>query len=247
MSSNRRFEYDKGPRPDAEQPGDENERDADEGEGDGNENNGGGPTDSNRRVAAVEPWLAGLVSGVSAFAVVFAAAYQLAATMTATGGFAGVEDGPSRWVLAGLASLASHGVPIELDGEPIEGGFGSPYTAGLASDVTALIPVAVLLVTGYLLVRYVSLETSRDGALALGSLVTSYVVLAVGLSMITSWSPNEEAGANGEAETIAAATDLSMVVSVTGTALVFVLVGAAVAALPRLLELAPVELVDRPN
>ncbi|WP_137291109.1 hypothetical protein [Natronorubrum halophilum] len=240
MSSNRRFEYDKGPRIEDEQEADESERDADGSETDGQSES----PDRNRPHVAVPPWKAGIVSGVSAFAVVFAATYQLAASMDATGAFAGLEDGPSRWVLAGLTSLASHGAAIELDGEPIEGVFGSPYTPGLASDVSALIPVAVLLVAGYLLVRYVSLETVREGALAVGSMVASYVVLAVGLAMVTSWTPPADDDTGDGPETISIATDLDTVVAVSRTALVFVLIGAAIAAVPRVLEASSIELVD---
>ena len=231
MSSGRRLEYEKGPRleddgeSDAESP--ENER--------AESDSGDEPEPAGRPRANVPPWAAGLVSGTGAFAVVFAVFYQVVAAMAATGRFGGAETEPSRTVLAGLLSLANHGAVIELNGEPIETGMRTAFTVGLASHITALIPMIVLVVGGYLLVRHVRLETRREAGIAIGTCIASYVALTVVLAATSEWAP-EEAPANGGPETIAVATDVTTVVAVSRTALVFVLLGAAVAALPRLLE-----------
>ncbi|MBZ6494964.1 hypothetical protein [Natrinema longum] len=229
MSSDRRFEYDKGPDLEAAESTTGTDSDGDD------EGNRDEPAESDRRVAIVAGWKAGTVAGVSAFAVCFAVIYQIVGSMYAMGAYSGGETDPSRVVIAGLTSLASHGVTIEEGGEPIEAAVRYAASAGLTSHVTALVPPVILAVAGFLLVRYVHLRTRRVAGLALGSLVGSYVVLMTGLSMIARWTPERTANGTDEAATIAAATDLGAVLSIGTTALVFVAVGAAVAGLPRLL------------
>lgn len=228
MSSNRRFEYEKGPTLEDEDPIIESDSDDDEDESPDRR-------DGRRLVAA--PWKAGSVAGVGAFAIVFAVTYQLVGAMFAGGMFAGVEDRPSRWVVTGLVTLGSHGATIDRGGEAIGGAFG--IIRGLTTHVTALVPVVVLAIAGYLLVRYVRLETRREAAVALGSLSLSYLALAVVLSVLARWTPGEGA----DAETIRVSTDAAMLLTTTGTVVAFVAVGAAVAALPRLLEAGPFEVI----
>lgn len=225
MSSDRRFEYEKGPRLDDERESAENDGErADEAESTD-------PKGNERAMVTVVPWKAGAVAGASAFAVVFAVLYRLAAAMDAAGAF-GVENKPSRIVIAGLLDLANHGVMIEQGGEPISRVFRA--TGGLASHVTPLIPVVVLIATGYLLVRYVRLETRREAGLAVGSLVLCYAVPTAGLAAIARWTPEASGRAGQEAEPIAVAMGPSLFVAVGGTALVFAAIGAGVAALPQL-------------
>ncbi|SEQ74476.1 hypothetical protein [Natrinema salaciae] len=228
MSSDRRFEYDKGPDLADEEPVAEGD------DGDDDENDpAGGATQRGRTRFAVPPWKAGAVSGVSAFAVVLAATYQLVGAMFGGGMFGGVEAQPSRWVVTGLVTLGSHGATIKQGEETIRGGFG--FVRGLTSHVSALVPIVVLVVAGYLLVRYVRLETRRDGGLALGSLVLCYVVPTAALAGIARWTLETDTNGAQEAETIAVAMDSSLFVAIGGTALTFVVVGAGIAAVPRLL------------
>ncbi|QCS40893.1 hypothetical protein [Natrinema versiforme] len=221
MSSNQQYETG---------PSLEDEREPDESEDGGDGGNGDDPTDGprrRRRKLAVSPWKAGLASGVSAFAVVYAVAYHFVSVLIAVSG-TGADDEPSRWILAGLVTLGSHGAPIEQGGESI--GFGFRMGQGFLSHVTALVPVVVLLVAGYLLVRSVRLETRSDAGLALGSFGLSYLAIAVGLSLIATWTPE---GTNPEPITVP--TDVSFFLTIGGTVVVFVAIGAAVAAVPRLL------------
>ncbi|ELY78817.1 hypothetical protein [Natrinema pallidum] len=223
MSQNRRFEYDKGPRleDDTTPPESDDDADADERPA---------PDAGDRRIA-VAPWKAGSVAGVSAFVIVFAAFYQLITAYAATGSYGQGDSGPSNWVIAGLTTLANHGAAIQQGGEPIDG-IGM-YPVGLVPSVSALIPAVVLLAAGYFLVRYVALETRREAGVAVGAFLVSYVVLAVGLAVLAQWTPGT--GTEGMEEgAITAATDLSLIVTVGGTVLTFALLGAGVAALPRL-------------
>ncbi|WP_226004748.1 hypothetical protein [Natrinema salinisoli] len=226
MSSDRRFEYEKGPDLEDEEPITERDDDGDE-----DEPAGDAPRRGRTRFA-VPPWKAGAISGASAFAVVLAATYQLVGAMFAGGMFSGVEEQPSRLVVTGLVTLGSHGATLEQDEEVIRGAFG--FIRGLTSHVSALVPIVVLVVAGYLLVRYVRLETRQEAGLALGSLVLCYVLPTAALAAIARWTPEDTGGAQ-EAETIAVATDLSLVATIGGTALTFVVIGAGIAAVPRLL------------
>ncbi|WP_254762493.1 hypothetical protein [Natrinema marinum] len=223
MSSDRRFEYDKGPRLEDERESDEDDAD-DECEEE--------PTDTRyprQRRLAVPPWKAGAVSGIGAFVTVVAVTYQLVGAMFAGGLFSGMEDRPSRVVITGLIALGSHGAPIERGEEAIQGAYG--VIRGLTTNVTALVPAVVLLIAGYLLVRSVRLETRREAGLALGSLLLSYVVLTAGLATIGRWTPTGDR----ETETIAVAIEPSLFAAIGGTAVVFTAIGAGVAAVPRLL------------
>ncbi|WP_226482116.1 hypothetical protein [Natrinema amylolyticum] len=224
MSSNQQYET--GPSLEDEREFDESE---DGGDG-GNGRNGDDPTDvprRRRRKLTVSPWKAGLVSGASALAVVYAVAYHLVSVLIATSG-TGAEDEPSRWILAGFVTLGSHGAPIEQSGEPI--GFAFRMDQGFISHVTALVPVVVLLVAGYLLVRSVRLETRADAGLALGSFGLSYLAVAIALSLLATWTPE-----GTDPEPIAVPTDASLLLTIGGTVVFFVAIGAAVAAVPRLL------------
>lgn len=225
MSSDRRFEYETGPELETER--DAAERDERTREDEQSE------ADDGRPVAVVAPWKGGTVAGVSAFGVMFAAFYQLISAFSATGGYSQGDTGPSDWVAASLASLANHGVTILQDGEPMEG--FATLTLGLTPYVTGIVPAVILAVAGYLLVRYVRLESRRDAGLALGSLVASYVVLTGSLSLIARWTPEQGSGATQETTTISAAADFGAIVAIGGTALVFAAIGAGVAALPQLL------------
>lgn len=226
MSSERRFEYDKGPDLEDEEPAAENDTDGD----------GSDPVDApprGRTQLPVPPWKAGAVSGASAFAVVFAVTYQLVGAMFAGGLFGGAEDQPSRWVTTGLVMLGSHGATIEHGEETIRGAFG--FVRGLTSHVSALVPIVVLVVAGYLLVRSVRLETRQDAGLALGSLIACYIVPTAALAALARWTPETSPNSAQEAETIAIATDLSLIVAIGGTTITFVAIGAAIAAVPGLL------------
>lgn len=225
MPSERQFEYEKGPRLEDEQATTTN---------DGGDVDDDGSDTAPRRVRnqlVVRPWKAGAVVGVSAFVVVFTVLYQLVGAMFAGGVFDGGETRPSRLAITGLVTLANHGVTLERRGETIQGAFG--FIRGLTSHVAALVPTVVLLAAGYLVVRYAHLETRREAGLALGSLVGCYVILMVGLSMTAEWSPDRDAGINEEVPTVTASTDFGTVVSIGTTAIVFVTIGAAVAALPK--------------
>lgn len=230
MSAERRFEYDEGPDLADERPADDGT------DGDAGEER---PEPEERRPTgiAVAPWKGGLVAGASAFAVVVAAFYQLVSAFTATGRYGGSDGGPSSLVMASLAASANHGVRILQDDEPI-GEFGiRSFQAAFNPYVTGLVPAVVLAVAGYLLVRYVRLETRREAGLAVGTLIASYVVLVTGLTAVAEWTPDAEE-AVADAPTIAAATGLGAVVAIGTTALAFVAVGAAVAAVPRLAKMA---------
>lgn len=237
MSSDRRFEYDTGPRV---EDGLDGETDAADGPDDGN-GDGDGPTETDGSAGIVASAAAGIGWGAGAFAVVFAAIYQVTAARLAMGGFISAETDVSQLGLTGVTMLASHGGTIEVDGEPIEGAAPATYTAGLVNDITALLPAVVLVVAGSLLVRYVALETGLEAVLGLGGLVAGYVALGLVLAPIASWTPEE----GPDAETIAVAADLGTALGVARTALVFALVGAAIAALPRLLASSPLESVAR--
>ncbi|SEW26943.1 hypothetical protein [Natrinema salifodinae] len=239
MSSNRRFEYDKGPSLEDERPSAEDEGEADRNDG-GNGTDGDGPTGSERPIAAVAPWKAGAVAGAGAFAIAVGVLYHLVATMDAVGRYG--QAGPGRLVMTGLSTLANHGATIERGGEPIETAIAATGI-GLATQLTALVPAVVLLAAGYLLGRHVRLETRRDGALAVGALVLTYTASTVALGAIARWTPGDPSRPD-QAETIAAALDLATVVSIGRTALVFAGIGGIVATLPQLLEAGPIDLVD---
>lgn len=225
MSSDRRFEYDKGP--DLE---DETE-DEEPASGDSDEERP--EPDRRRATIPVAPWKGGLVAGSSAFVVVVAAFYQLVSALAARGAYGGSDGGPGAVVATSLTVAANHGVRILQDGEPLEDFIG--LQPGFIPYVTGLVPAVVLATAGYLLVRYVRLETRRAVGLAVGTLVASYVVLLTGLTTIAEWTPDGEDAA-ADAPTIAAATDLGAVVAIGTTAVAFVAVGAAVATVPRLAE-----------
>lgn len=228
MSSNRRFEYEKGPDLEDEPVPEESDTGGDEsGSNDGRDG---------RRRLTVSPWKAGALTGVSAFAVVFAVTYQLVGAMYAGGLFAGVGDKPSRLTATGLTILGSHGATIDHGDETIRGAFGA--FRGLTTHVSALVPVVVLLGAAFLLVRYVRLETHREAGRTLGSLVLCYVGSTAGLVTVARWTAEGGSGGPREPKTIAVAADPSLLVAIGGTALTFVAIGAAVAALPRLLATA---------
>lgn len=227
MSSGRRYETG---------PSLEDDRASSDTDGDGTGENESNERSDGRRQVLVAPWKAGAASGVSAFALVFLVSFQLVGVMFA-GGLFRAESQPSRWIATGWTMLASHGATVEIGEETIRGGFGT--VRSITSHVTALVPVIVLLVAGYLVVRYVRLETRREAGIALGSFSVSYLALAVGLSMVATWTPE-----GADAETISVPTDWAMLLTTAGTVVAFVAIGAAVAALPRLLEAGPFELVD---
>ncbi|ELY65743.1 hypothetical protein [Natrinema versiforme] len=222
MSTDRRFEYDKGPSLEDEEPADSDPNAHDEPPE---------PDESGRATIDVAPWKGGAVAGTSAFTVMVAAFYQLVSGFTAMGGYGGSDGGPGAIVMTSLSASANHGVRILQDGEPIDEFL--TLRMGFVPSVTGLVPAVVLAVAGYLLVRYVRLETRRAAGLAVGTLVASYVVLLTGLTTIAEWTPDGEA-ATADAPTIAAATDLGTVVTIGTTTVAFVAVGAAVAAVPRL-------------
>jgi hypothetical protein len=226
MSSDRRFEYEKGPDLEDEPIPEESDTGGDE-----SDSNDGRDWQGRRLV--LSPWKAGALSGASAFVVVFAVTYQLVGAMFAGGLFAGVGDQPSRWTTTGLAILGSHGATIEHGDETIRGAFGA--FRGLVTQVTALVPVILLLAAAYVLVRYVRLETAREAGLALGSLILCYVVPTVGLVTIARWTAEGNSSGGQEPRAIAVAADPSLLVAIGGTAIAFVAIGAAVAALPRVL------------
>ncbi|QSX00676.1 hypothetical protein [Haloterrigena alkaliphila] len=230
MSSDRRFEYEKGPR--LEEVNSSGESESDDGAD-------GGADERARSVGPIPAVLAGFGAGATAFATVLAVLYQLVASMDAAGYFSSGEAEPGRWVMTRLIGLANHGATLEVGGDPIESGISIRLTSRLVSHVTALIPAAVLLAAGYLLVRHVRLETRREIGLAVGSLVASYVALALVVAGTTEWTPEGD-----DVETLAVATDVGTAVSITRTALVFVGIGAAIAALPRILEAAPLDLAS---
>lgn len=228
MSSERRFEYDKGPR-----LADETER-ASDGDDDGIDAEADGDPEPSSAVAprstiVVSPWKVGLCLGVSAFATVFAVCYQLAS------GLASGDAPPGRWVLSCFTMLGSHGATIEEGGEPIRAISGQYLS--LVSHVSVLVPIAVLALAGYLLVRYVRLETPRDVGLAVGSLVSSYVVPTLALAQFATWTPEEAAaGGSADAATVVVPLDVSLVLTVAVATLVFAGLGGAIAGFPRLLE-----------
>lgn len=236
MSGERRLEYDKGPSLEDEERPPEESADRDTGEG----GEGTEPADDGRPSVVLAPWKAGAISGIGAFALVFVTIYQLVGAMFATGMFTRAENEPSQWVIAGLTVLGSHGATIEDSGEPIQGAYAP--TGLLTSHVSALLPIVILALVGYLTVRYVRLETSRDAGLAIGTAVASYVALATVLALLATWAPEaDEFAPDADPNTIAVAVDASMLLSTAFSVLLFVTLGAAVAALPRLLEYAPIE------
>ena len=85
----------------------------------------------------------------------------------------------------------------------------------------------------------------RSAGVLVGTLTASYVVPLVALGTVTRWAPEESDPAAGEVgpqpEALSIAVDASMVLSTTLSVALFVSLGAAVAALPRLLERAPIE------
>ncbi|MFU8867992.1 hypothetical protein [Natronococcus sp.] len=238
MSTERRLEYDKGPSLDDESP----EADPDDGNG-GDDDPERSVERGRRPTVEAPPWAVGAASGLGAFAAVFLVSYQLAGSMFGTGLFAQVENEPSRWVISSFTMLGSHGATI-VEGEEAARGLYAP-TGMFASHVSALVPLVVLGLVGYLLVRYVRLETPRCAGIFVGTLTASYVVPLVALGSVTRWAPEERDPAAGEVggqpEALSIAVDASMVLSTTLSVALFVSLGAAVAALPRLLERAPIE------
>jgi hypothetical protein len=139
--------------------------------------------------------------------------------------------------------LSTTGGTLEYGGEPIEPEQQLPMVA--ATDFMTTVSILLLGGAGYLLVRHVRLETARDVGLAFGTATVSYVVLAVGLATLARWSPEEVEPAPGEVngpnhETLAVAVDTAMVLTATLSVALFFALGGVVAALPRLLEYAPV-------
>ncbi|WP_394740917.1 hypothetical protein [Natronococcus roseus] len=234
MSTERRLEYDKGPSLEDE-PRDDDPNDGDDPEC--------AVERSGRPTVEAPAWAVGVASGVIAFAAVFLMSYQLAGSMFGTGLFAQVENEPSRWVMSSFTMLGSHGAVI-VEGEEAARGLYAPMGM-FASHVSALVPPLVLGVVGYLLARYVRLETLRDAGILVGTLTATYVVPLVALGTVTQWVPEEsdpDAGEVGaEQEVLSVAVDVSMVISTTLSVALFVSLGAAVAVLPRLLERAPIE------
>ncbi|WP_265109339.1 hypothetical protein [Halosolutus halophilus] len=231
MSSEPHLEYDKGPPLD---DGTETENESDR-TGTDDEPEPPDVGETQQPTATAPPWVAGLCSGAGAFVVVFAVIYQLTSSMFAAGTFARMEQEPNRWAIAGLSTLGSHGATIEQGGEQVQAGFAT--YAGLTSHVTTLVPVVVLALAGYLLVRYARLETRADAGQAIGSMGLAYLVLATGLAQIARWTPEEErVGTTGDPNQIAVPVDAGTVLTLAVTVFVFAGLGAAIAALPRLLE-----------
>ncbi|WP_306054574.1 hypothetical protein [Natronococcus wangiae] len=236
MSGERRLEYDKGPALEDEERAPEGTGEPDVDERDERPE----PTRDGRPTVAIAPWKAGSLLGAGTFVLVFAVTYQLVGAMFATGMFARAENEPSRWVIAGLTMLGSHGATIEENGEPIRGAYAP--TGLLASHVSALLPVVAFALAGCLLVRYVRLETAKDAGIALGAAVASYVILSAVLALLSTWAPEEpEFAPEADPNVIAVAVDGSLFLSTGSTAALFVALGAAIAAVPRLLRYAPIE------
>ncbi|WP_293032157.1 hypothetical protein [Natronococcus sp.] len=235
MSTKRRLEYDKGPSLEDESP----EDDPNDGDGDPDRS-----VERDRRpTVEAPPWAVGAALGLGAFAAVFLASYQLAGSLFGTGLFAQVENEPSQWVISSFTMLGSHGAVI-MEGEEAARGLHAPMGM-FASHVSALVPLLVLGLVGYLLARYVRLESLRSAGVLVGTLTATYVVPLVALGTVTQWAPEESDPAAGEVgsepEMLSVAVDVSMVLSTTLSVALFVSIGAAVAALPRLLERAPIE------
>jgi hypothetical protein len=239
MSTERRLEYDKGPSLEDESQGSDRRDGPDDGDDDPDRSIERG----RRPPVEAPPWAVGAASGLGAFAAVFLVSYQLAGSLFGTGLFAQVENEPSRWVVSSFTMLGSHGAVI-VEGEEAARGLYAPMGM-FASHVTALVPLLVLGLVGYLLARYVRLETARSAGVLVGTLTATYVVPLVALGTVTRWAPEESDPGAGEVGSepgmLSVAVDVSMVLSTTLSIALFVSLGAAVAALPRLLERAPIE------
>ncbi|AHG01171.1 hypothetical protein HALLA_18735 [Halostagnicola larsenii XH-48] len=233
----RQLEYDKGPAYDTGPAVDEQEDGTDSDDASRSDDDPGrgesGLVESAGRSSRV-----GLGFGVGSFVAVYAVLYHLIGTMFATGLFTAGEQEPSRWVITGISMLVSHGATMLNGEEPVQTGY-SIYTS-LSSHLTALVPVVVLSIAGYLLVRTLweaSLEeTVRNSAIAGMVCTASYVVLSVVLATISIWDLEGESGGTasgaagtGEAEAITVAVDSSLVLTTAGTVLTFTLLGGAVA------------------
>lgn len=232
----RQPDYDTGPKYDKGPPIDEleNRTDSDASSSDG----GPGRDGSGLVESAIRSSRVGLGFGVGSFVAVYAVLYHVVGTMFATGLFAAGDQEPSRWVITGISMLGSQGATIVNGTEPLQTSY-SIYSS-LSSHLTALVPVVVLSVVGYLLVRTLretSLEeTVRNGVIAGTVCTASYVVLSVVLALISVWNPEEAdteitgaaPGAN-ELETITVAVDSSLVLTTAGTVLTFTLLGGAIA------------------
>ncbi len=234
----RQLEYDKGPAVDEQ----ETATDSDDAAPRDDASSGNGGDSGHEELGLVESarrsGKAGLGFGVGSFVVVYALSYQLAAAMFSGGMFAGAEDQPSRWIVAGLTMLGSHGAQIIEGEESVQMAF-SVY-GSLTSHVSAFVPVLVLSLAGFLLVRYLRTsrfeETVRNSAIAGSVFVSSYVLLAVALAEVATWAPEEAetagggtAGTGEESDAIAVAVDSSMVLTTTGTVVAFLVVGGLVA------------------
>jgi hypothetical protein len=140
-----------------------------------------------RRVVVHSPWKGGPGLGVGSFAIVFTVFYHVSAAGLQSS-FGGTEaDEPSQWIVAAFSMLSSAGGTLEYGGEPLEPGQKLP--ALVATDLMTAISILLLGAAGYLLVRYVCLETPRHVALALETATASYVALAVALATLARWSP----------------------------------------------------------
>ena len=233
----RQLEYDKGPEYDTGPAADEQENgtDSDDASSSGDDPGRGEPglVESASRSSRI-----GLGFGVGSFVAVYAVLYHVIGSMFAAGLFTGGDQEPSRWVITGISMLVSHGATMLNGEEPVQTGY-SIYTS-LSSHLTALVPVVVLSIAGYLLVRTLreaSIEEMiRNSAIAGTICTASYVVLSVVLATISIWDLEESdteitsvaPGAN-EAETIAVAVDSSLVLTTAGTVLTFTLLGGTVA------------------
>ena len=176
----------------------------------------------------------GLAIGTVAFFVVYAVTYQLSSAMMAVGYVEGTE--PSRWILAGLAMLGSHGAPLEAGGEPVP----AEWLFGFLTPVLAVVPIVVLTAAGFVLARRVATgsrgvlirRTGTAGAAA----VFAYVTLTTALARLARWTRGEANGGgliggpvNDGPITVVAPIDSSFLLTVSGTTAVFLGLGVLLA------------------
>jgi hypothetical protein len=147
------------------------------------------------------PLRAGALTGAVAFVLGYVLTYAMkiqdvsSALSNPLVDLSGVTP-PADWQVVGWYLFRLHTVPSKLT--VTVGGTTRSQAIGLdAATWMLLVPVAILLVGGYVVARYVDAATPVGGATAGASLAVAYVVLALLLSLVTAWSVTRSGGTVG--------------------------------------------------
>lgn len=151
-----------------------------------------------------QEWLPGIAAGLAAFAAGYALLFAIKGEDIMRNFMAGFRSTgatvsqleqlgatlPEQWKVVGMVYHTLHNVPYRMEvtrnGQSFSQTIGREFLAG--ELLPWLIPMAVLVVAGFLLARHAGSASAGDGAATGASVATGYLVAAIGTTFVFTWS-----------------------------------------------------------